>query len=174
MDTFTLVHVVLSLIGIVTGLVVLYGLLTANRMDGWTLVFLFTTVATSITGFLFPYKGVTPAIILGILSLVVLAAAIAACYAFHLAGSWRWIYVVGSVVALYFTFFVLVVQAFLKIPALRALAPQRFRAALRHRSGHRAGVLHPDGNSIRETVLPCRRLKNGGVLLGISFRHSFR
>src|SRR6266446_4489784 len=80
---------VLSLIGIVTGLVVLYGLLTSNRMDGWTLVFLFSTVATSVTGFFFPFKGVTPAIILGILSLVVLAAAIAARYAFHLAGSSR-------------------------------------------------------------------------------------
>ena len=124
MDTFTLVHVVLSLIGIVTGLVVLYGLLTANRMDGWTLVFLFTTVATSVTGFFFPFKGVTPAIILGILSLVVVAAAITARYAFHLAGSWRWIYVVGSVVALYFNVFVLVVQAFLKIPALHTLAPK--------------------------------------------------
>ena len=124
MDTLTLVHVVLSLIGIVTGLVVLYGLLTAHRMDGWTLVFLFTTVATSVTGFFFPFKGVTPAIILGILSLVVLAAAIAARYAFHLAGSSRWIYVVGSVVALYFNVFVLVVQAFLKIPALHTLAPK--------------------------------------------------
>jgi hypothetical protein len=124
MDTFTLVHVVLSLIGIVTGLVVLYGLLTANRMDGWTLVFLVTTVATSVTGFFFPFKGVTPAIILGILSLLVLAAAIAARYAFHLAGSSRWSYVVGSVVALYFNVFVLVVQAFLKIPALHTLAPK--------------------------------------------------
>ena len=124
MDTLTLVHVVLSLIGIVTGLVVLYGLLTSNRMDGWTLVFLFTTVATSVTGFFFPFKGITPAIILGILSLVVLAAAIAARYAFHLAGSSRWIYVVGSVVALYFNVFVLVVQVFLKIPALHTLAPK--------------------------------------------------
>jgi hypothetical protein len=79
---------------------------------------------TSVTGFFFPFKGITPAIILGILSLVVLAAAIAARYAFHLAGSSRWIYVVGSVVALYFNVFVLVVQAFLKIPALHALAPK--------------------------------------------------
>jgi hypothetical protein len=124
MDTFTLVHVVLSLIGIVTGLVVLYGLLTANRMDGWTFVFLVTSVATSVTGFFFPFEGVTPAIILGILSLVVLAAAIAARYTFHFAGPWRWIYVVSSVIALYFNFFVLVVQAFLKIPALHALAPK--------------------------------------------------
>jgi hypothetical protein len=124
MDTFTLVHVVLSLIGILSGLVVLYGLLTANRMNGWTMLFLVTTVATSVTGFGFPFHGVTPAIILGILSLIVLLAAIVALYIFHLAGSWRWIYVVGSVVALYFNVFVLVVQLFLKIPALHALAPK--------------------------------------------------
>jgi hypothetical protein len=124
MDTFTIVHVVLSLIGILSGLVVLYGLFTANRMNGWTMLFLITTVATSVTGFGFPFQGVTPAIILGILSLIVLLAAIVARYVFHLAGSWRWIYVVGSVVALYFNVFVLVVQAFLKIPALHALAPK--------------------------------------------------
>jgi hypothetical protein len=124
MDTFTLVHVVLSLIGILSGLVVLYGLLTANRMNGWTMIFLVTTVATSVTGFGFPFHGVTPAIIVGILSLIVLLAAIVARYAFHLAGSWRWIYVVTSVVALYFNVFVLVAQSFLKIPALHALAPK--------------------------------------------------
>lgn len=124
MDTFTLVHVVLSLIGILSGLVVLYGLLAANRVNGWTLLFLVTTVATSVTGFGFPFHGVTPAIILGVLSLIVLTAAIAARYVFHLAGSWRWIYAVGSVVALYFNVFVLVVQAFPKIPALHALAPK--------------------------------------------------
>jgi hypothetical protein len=123
MDTFTLVHVVLSLIGILSGLVVLCGLFSANRMNGWTMIFLVTTVATSVTGFGFPFHGVTPAIILGILSLVVLLAAIVARYVFHLAGSWRWIYVVGSVIALYFNVFVLAVQAFLKIPALHALAP---------------------------------------------------
>jgi hypothetical protein len=124
MDTFTIVHVVLSLIGIVSGLVVLRGLLTANRMNGGTMLFLVTTVATSVTGFGFPFHGFTPAIILGILSLIVLTAAIAARYGFHLAGSWRWIYVVGSVVALYFNVFVLVVQAFLKVPALHGLAPK--------------------------------------------------
>jgi hypothetical protein len=124
MDTFTVVHVILSLIGILSGLVVLCGLLTAKRMNGWTMLFLFTTVATSVTGFGFPFHGFTPAIILGILSLIVLTAAIAARYVFHLAASWRWIYVVGSVVALYFNVFVLVVQAFLKIPALHALAPK--------------------------------------------------
>jgi hypothetical protein len=124
MDTFTVVHVVLSLIGILSGLVVLCGLLTAKRMNGWTMLFLVTTVATSVTGFGFPFHGFTPAIILGILSLIVLTAAIAARYAFHLAASWRWIYVLGSIVALYFNVFVLVVQAFLKIPALHALAPK--------------------------------------------------
>ena len=118
MDTFTLMHVVLSLIGILSGLVILYGLLTANRMNAWTMLFLVTTAATSVTGFGFPFHGLTPAIILGILSLIVLATAIAA------RGSWRWIYVIGSVVALYFNVFVLVVQAFLKIPALHALAPK--------------------------------------------------
>jgi hypothetical protein len=123
MDTFTLVHVVLSLIGILSGLVVLYGLLTANRMNGWTMLFLVTTVATSVTGFGFPFHGVTPAIIVGILSLIFLLAAIMARYVFHLGGSWRWIYVVNSVVALYFNVFVLVAQSFMKIPALHALAP---------------------------------------------------
>lgn len=124
MDTFTLVHVILSLIGILSGLVVLYGLLTANRMNGWTMLFLVTTVATSVTGFGFPFHGITPAIIVGILSLIFLLASIMARYVFHLAGSWRWIYVVSSVVALYFNVFVLVAQAFMKIPALHALAPK--------------------------------------------------
>jgi hypothetical protein len=124
MDTFTLVHVALSLIGILSGLIVLCGLFTSNRMNGWTLLFLVTTVATSATGFGFPFHGFTPAIGVGILSLIVLTLAIAARYVFQLAGSWRWIYVIGSVVALYFNVFVLVVQAFLKIPALHALAPK--------------------------------------------------
>jgi hypothetical protein len=123
MTAFTLVHVVLSLIGIFSGFVVLYGLLTANRMPGWTSIFLVTTVATSVTGFGFPFNGFTPAIGVGILSMVALVAAIAARYAFHLRGSWRRIYVVGSVVALYFNVFVLVVQAFAKIAAFHALAP---------------------------------------------------
>ncbi len=123
MDTYTLVHVILSLIGIVSGLIVLFGLLRSDPMNGWTLLFLVATVATSVTGFGFPFHGVTPAIILGILSLIVLALAIAARYTFHLAGAWRWIFVVSAVVALYFNCFVLVVQSFLHIPALHVLAP---------------------------------------------------
>ena len=123
MDTFTLVHVVLSLVGIFSGLIVLSGLLRAHPMNGWTLLFLVTTVATSVTGFFFPFKGITPAIILGILSMIVLILAIAARYALHLTGAWRWVYVVSAVIALYFNFFVLVVQSFLHIPALHVLAP---------------------------------------------------
>jgi hypothetical protein len=123
-QTFTLVHVVLSLIGIVAGLVVLFGLLRNNPLNSWTLWFLVTTVATTLTGFLFPFRGFTPAIGTGIVSSLALAATIPARYTFQLAGSWRWIYVVGAVVSLYLNCFVLVVQAFLKVPALHALAPQ--------------------------------------------------
>lgn len=121
---FTLFHVALSLIGIVAGLVVLRGLIKNSPLNGWTLVFLITTAATTVTGFLFPFRGFTPAIGTGIVSTLALAATIPARYTFRLAGSWRWIYVVGAVFSLYLNCFVLVVQAFLKVPALRALAPQ--------------------------------------------------
>lgn len=123
MTLFTAVHVLLSLIGILSGLVVLYGLCTANPMNAWTLLFLVSTLATSVTGFFFPFHGFTPAIGLGIVSTVILAIAISARYRSHLAGAWRWVFVVSAVVALYLNSFVLVVQAFLKIPALHALAP---------------------------------------------------
>jgi hypothetical protein len=123
MSTYTVVHVILSLIGIGSGFIVLYGLLTASRMNGMTLVFLATTIATSATGFGFPFNGFTPAIGVGILSVIVLAAAVAARYVSHLQGAWRPIYVIGAVTALYFNVFVLVAQAFLKVPALQALAP---------------------------------------------------
>ena len=122
-STFTLVHVLISLAGLGSGFVVVYGLLTGKRMDGWTAIFLVTTVLTSATGFLFPVEHLLPSHIVGIISLVVLAAAIAARYVFHLAGAWRVVYVVGSVLALYLNCFVAVVQAFLKVPALHALAP---------------------------------------------------
>jgi len=123
MTTFTFVHVLLSLIGIVSGLVVLFGLIGSRSMSGWTLVFLFTTAATSVTGFLFPFHGVTPGIVLGVVSLIALGPAIAGRYAFNLSGAWRTIYVLGSVVALWLNVVVLVVQSFVKIPALHALAP---------------------------------------------------
>jgi hypothetical protein len=121
--TFTAVHVVISLIGIASGLIVLYGMLTANRLDSLTALFLLTTVLTSATGFLFPFEKLLPSHIVGIISLVVLTVAVLARYARHMAGAWRWIYVVTALLALYFNVFVLVVQSFEKVPALKALAP---------------------------------------------------
>jgi hypothetical protein len=121
MTPFTLFHVALSLIGIASGLVVLRALLASKPLDGWTSTFLVTTAATSITGFLFPFHGVTPGIVLGVLSLIALAAAVAGLYRFRLAGPWRLVFVVGSVAALYFNVFVLIVQAFAKVPALHVL-----------------------------------------------------
>ena len=123
MSAILFVHVLLSLIGIVTGLVVLYGLLTANRMDGLTLVFLLTTAATTLTGFFLPFHTVTPAVMLGIISTLVLIPTFAGRYMFNMTGAWRWIYAGGAVLALYFNCFVWVVQALLKVPALHALAP---------------------------------------------------
>ena len=122
LPTFTLVHVVLSLIGIVAGLVVLAGMLRSRRMRGWTAVFLVTTVLTS-DRFLFPVRGPAAVPIVGIISLVVLAATLFALYVRRLAAAWPWVYVFTAVLALYLNVFVLVVQAFLKIPFLKALAP---------------------------------------------------
>ena len=120
---YTFVHVVLSLIGIGSGLVAMYGMLTRKHLAGWTATFLITTVATSATGFGFPYHGLTPGLTIGALSLVLLAFAIAARYRYQLAGSWRWIYVITATMALYFNVFVLIVQSFEKVPLLNAIAP---------------------------------------------------
>jgi hypothetical protein len=124
MTAFTFVHVALSLVGIFAGLVVLYGMLTSHRMPTWTALFLVTTLATTLTGFGFPFQGFTPAIGVGIVSTLILAATLVARYAFRLSGAWRWIYIVGAVTALYLNVFVLVVQSFQKIPALHVFAPQ--------------------------------------------------
>lgn len=121
--TFTALHVVISLIAIATGLVVAAGMLAGNRLPGWTAVFLVTTVLTSVTGFLFPFTQLLPSHIVGAISLVVLPLALVALYGKGLAGSWRGVYVIGSIFALYLNVFVLVVQAFLKIPPLNRLAP---------------------------------------------------
>ena len=121
--TYTAVHVVISLIGIVSGLMVVFGMFSGKRMDGLTAIFLLTTALTSITGFGFPFEHLLPSHILGIISLIVLALAIPARYVFHLAGAWRAIYVIGAVMALYLNCFVLVVQSFMKVPALHVLAP---------------------------------------------------
>src|SRR3981189_365082 len=125
MTTFTFVHVVLSLIGIFSGLIVLFGLFAAKRLDGWTATFLVTTLATSVTGFLFPFHRFLPSHAVGIVSLVVLAVAILARYAFHLAGAWRRTYVVSAMIALYLNVFVLIAQAFQKVPPLKAMAPMQ-------------------------------------------------
>ena len=121
--TYTFVHVLISLAGIGSGFIVLYGLLVGKRLDGWTVFFLATTVATSVTGFGFPFDHLLPSHIVGIISLVALAVAIVARYALHMAGAWRRTYVISSVIALYLNVFVLVVQCFEKVSALKALAP---------------------------------------------------
>lgn len=123
LEAFTALHVVISFAGILSGFVVLFGLMGGKRLDGWTAVFLVTTVLTSVTGFMFPFEKLLPSHKLGIISLVVLAVAIGARYSFHMAGSWRTTYVVGATLALYFNCFVLVVQSFEKVAVLKALAP---------------------------------------------------
>jgi len=121
--TLLQIHVALSLIGIASGLIVLYGLLTGKLLRGWTALFLATTILTSVTGYPLPPFGFDPPRAVGTLSLVLLAAAVLALYAFHLAGAWRWIYVATAIAALYLNVFVGVIQAFLKLPSLHALAP---------------------------------------------------
>jgi len=121
--TFTIIHVIISLVAIASGIVVLVGMLGAHRLPGWTALFLVTTILTSVTGFMFPINGFTPAIGTGIVSILVLVVALIALYAKHLVGSWRWIYVTAAATALYFNVLVLIVQSFQKVPALHALAP---------------------------------------------------
>ena len=124
--TFTLVHVIISLIAIVSGIIVMFGMLGSNRMPGMTAIFLLFTILTSATGFLIPpllSDKLLPSHIIGILSLVLLAIACIALYGMKLSGAWRWIYVVTALLSLYFNVFVLIIQSFLKVPALTALAP---------------------------------------------------
>jgi uncharacterized membrane protein len=123
LNVLTVVHVVLSLIGIGSGVVAIYGLLKAKPPGRLTQVFLVTTAATSLTGFLFPFHGVTPAQVLGVLSLIVLIIASLSLYRKHLQGFWRRMYAITAVIALYFNVFVLVVQLFRRVPALRDIAP---------------------------------------------------
>jgi hypothetical protein len=121
--TFTVVHVVISLIGIISGILVLFGLFGSNRMPGMTALFLIATILTSITGFLFPFEKLLPSHIVGIISLIMLAIACIALYVMKLSGSWRWIYTLTALIALYLNVFVLIIQSFLKIAPLHALAP---------------------------------------------------
>jgi hypothetical protein len=126
--TYTTVHVIISLIGIASGFIVLFGLFTGRLLGAWNGLFLITTVLTSVTGFAFPNTKVTPGIIVGILSLIVLAVAIFALYGRHLNGVWRRTYVVTAMIALYFNVFVLVAQLFEHVPAIHALAPTQTEA----------------------------------------------
>jgi hypothetical protein len=123
LSTFTTVHVIISLIGIVAGILVMFGLLGSKRMPGMTAIFLLFTILTSATGFLFPFEGFKPSYAVGALSLVLLAIACIALYGMKLSGKWRWIYVVTAMLSLYLNVFVGVIQSFLKAPALHALAP---------------------------------------------------
>jgi hypothetical protein len=123
LQIYTIVHVVLSLAGISSGFAVFYGLLTDKRLEDWTRLFLVTTAATSVTGFFFPVDRFLPSHALGITSLLVLAVATAARNRHSLAGAWRWLYVVGAVAALYLNVFVLIVQSFVKVQALKDQPP---------------------------------------------------
>lgn len=123
LSAFTTLHVVLSLIGILAGIVVVLGMLAARRLPGWTALYLLTTILTSVTGLLFPFSGLLPSHVLAIISLVVLALAVLALYVFELRGTWRWVYVVAAVIALYLNVFVGIVQAFQKVSFLQPLSP---------------------------------------------------
>jgi hypothetical protein len=120
---FTVLHVLISLVGIGSGLVVMYGFFHSNRLDRWTQLFLASTALTSLSGFLFPNAHVTPGIVVGFLSGIVLTISVAARYTFRMRGLWRPVYVVTAAIALYFNVFVFVVQSFEKVPVLTALAP---------------------------------------------------
>lgn len=119
----TLVHTLISLVGILTGFVVLAAMLDDRHPRGWVRWFLVTTILTSATGYLFPVTKVMPSHIVGAISLAVLIPATYALYSRQLAGGWRKVYVIGSVVGLYFNTFVLVAQGFAKVPVLKAAAP---------------------------------------------------
>ena len=126
LSTFVQVHTIISLIAIVAGVIVMFGMLSSKRPGGLTAIFLLLTILTSATGFLIPLlvsDKLLPSHIIGGLSLVLLLIACIALYAMKLSGSWRWIYAVTALLALYFNVFVLVIQSFLKIPALTAIAP---------------------------------------------------
>lgn len=123
LPAFTMLHVIISLIAIASGLVVMFGLLGSNPLPGLTAIFLLFTILTSVTGFLFPFKELLPSHMIGMLSLVLLAVACLALYGMRLAGVWRPVYVVTAITSLYLNVFVLIIQSFLKVPALQALAP---------------------------------------------------
>jgi hypothetical protein len=141
LETFTILHVVIGLIAIVTGFVVVIGMIDGKRLPGWTALFLLTTVLTSLTGFLFPFGGITPGIIVGILSSVLLVVALFALYIRHLTHAWRWIYALTAIAALYLNVFVSIAQAFQKIPFIRALAPTQSEPSFLVAQGLALGIV---------------------------------
>ena len=120
---FTLLHVIITLVAIGSGLMVVGGMFASHKLPGTTALFLFTTALTSLTGFLFPIHGFTPALGVGIVACIILAVALFALYKERLVGAWRWIYVVTAIISLYLNVFVLIAQSFMKVAALNALAP---------------------------------------------------
>lgn len=152
-QTFTLIHTIIALIGIATGLVVFVQWLRGQGLDVWNTIFLVSTVLTSVTGFFFPFTQVLPSHVFGIMSLIVLAVAIAALYHYRLTGIWRRVYVGTALFALYLNCFVGVVQAFLKIPSVKALAPTQ-----------------TEGPFLTAQFLLIVLFIVGGVLAGIRFR----
>ena len=146
---FTTVHVALSLIGLAAGFIVVFGMIRSRILPAWNGVFLATTALTSLTGFLFPFKQVTPGIVVGILSMVVLILAALALYLWHLAGRWRGTYVISAVLALFFNFLALIAQSFEKIPAERP-RPDYVRSPISNRPGSGSGPFrHPGGARIQ-------------------------
>jgi hypothetical protein len=122
-STYTILHVIISLIGIASGFIVLFGLFSNKLLSPWNILFLVTTILTSVTGFFFPNSTITPGIVLGVLSLIALAIALFALYPRHLEGGWRRTYAITAMIAQYFNVFVLIAQLFKHVPALTALAP---------------------------------------------------
>jgi hypothetical protein len=123
LSLYTTIHVIISLVAIAAGFIAVIEMIGNKPLGFWNSLFLWTTIATSVTGFGFPIAGVTPGIVVGVISLVLLAVALFAVYAQHLAGPWRWVYVVTAIAALWFNVFVGIVQSFQKIASLKALAP---------------------------------------------------
>jgi hypothetical protein len=141
LQAFTLLHVVISLVAIVTGFVVVIGMIDGKPLPAWTALFLLTTVLTSVTGFLFPFGGITPGIVIGIISSVLLIFALFALYIRHLTQAWRWIYAVTATAALYLNVFVSIVQAFDKIDFLRAMAPTQSEPPFLIAQGAALGII---------------------------------
>lgn len=162
LSTFTLIHTAISLVMLVAGFIVVFGMLGSHRLNGWTAIFIVTGVATSVTAFGFPFTKLLPSHFVAIISLVVLAVAILARYVFHMAGAWRLIYVITAVIAQWFDVFVAIAQAFQKLPVLQPLAPTQSEPPFAIAQGvglvifvilgiAAAIKFHPDGTPARAT-----------------------